>query len=1119
MLDAKGVVQTWNGGAARIKGYRAEEIVGQHFSTFYPLDARDRCSQLLSIAGEEGRVEDEGWRVRKDGSRFWASVVITCLRDPDGNVVGYAKVTRDLTARRQSEEELRVAHERFRLLVEAVQDYAIFMLDPQGRVTTWDIGAERIKGYAAAEILGHHFSQFYPEADVRSGKCEMLLAVAAREGRVEDEGWRVRKDGHKFWANAVITALRDGAGKLLGFAKITRDLSERRLAEERVRELAEKARARVQALARLSEALAATTSVAQVGAAVIAEGAEFAHADTCTLYLLNPETRDLELVAERGCNPAILERVRRIGQDSGNPVYSVVTGEVPEIFVETAAQYDQVFPTLARANVLGSRARAFWAVPLVAEAHPIGLLGVGFHTEQSFTPEDRDFIATFARQCAQALARAQRLDSERAAAARAERLRASLETTLRSIGDAVIATDANGEIVFMNGVAETLTGWKEQESRGRPLAEVFRIVNEHTRAIVASPVDQVLRTGGVVGLANHTVLLARDGREIAIDDSGAPIRAHGNLEGVVLVFRDVTERRAAELRQEFLARAGQTLAESLDYETTVSRVARLAVPVLADWCAVDLVVEGERLPRRLAVTHVDPAKVELAIDLNEKYPPSPDAPTGVPAVLRTGRSELYPLISEEVLAASSADAEQLRIARDLKLHSAMIVPLALGERTLGAMSFIYAESRRTYNDDDLRFAEDLARRCAQAIQNAKLFSSEQSARRNADLANRAKDEFLAVVSHELRNPLNAIMGWAKLLSTKNYDEQPRQRALATIERNAVAMAQLIEDLLDMSRVISGKMRLEVQPIEVPLIVEAALDAVRPAATAKSVEVRSLVDATASKILGDPMRIQQVIWNLLNNAVKFTPKGGRVEVVVRRVDSAVEIMVADNGQGISPAFLPHVFDPFRQEESGAARTRSGLGLGLAITRQLVELHGGRISAHSDGQGHGATFVVSLPVSVVNASLDRTNPEPGPAHPARPAFERPVQLQGLRVLVVDDESDARMLIATILEDCGSKVTTAGSVHEALELFLREPPDVVLSDIGMPGEDGFALIRKIRALSRDRGGDVPAAAITAYARAEDRLNLLNAGFSIHLPKPIDPAELVAVVTTLSRFITKRS
>jgi PAS domain S-box-containing protein len=1113
MLDPGGHIATWNLGAQRLKGYAADEIIGRHFSTFYRPDDVWKCAEELATALQVGRVEDEGWRVRKDGTTFWANVVITCLRGNDGNVVGFTKVTRDLTERMRAETALRQSEERLRLMVESVKDYAIFMLDRAGRVATWNVGAERIKGYSAQEIVGQHFSRFYPQEDVLAGKCEMELEVATRVGRFEDEGWRIRKDGSQFWANVVITALRDATGQTIGFAKVTRDLTERRAAElERLR-LGERARSRLHSLAELASSLTGAQTVDEVAFATVEHGTAFVEADVCMLYLRS-EDDTLLLLAEHGASPALLEQFREISADSGNPFHAVGVGRSDGAWIESEQNLAAVYPAAARLAIHAPRAQSFACLPLVAEGRTLGMMSVGFFRPREFSPDDREFISTFARQCAQALARARGLASEQKAAALAERLRASLSTTVHSVGDGLIATDAQGRITILNSVAQALTGWSEDEALGRHLDEVFRIINEQTRESVVSPVQKVLETGGIVGLANHTLLIARDGTEVAIDDSGAPIRAgDGPIDGVVLVFRDVTERKREESRRLFLTEATSVLAQSLDYETTVARVAELAVPLLADWCAVDLVSENATLPRRLAVAHVDPTKVALAKELAERYPPPPDAAAGVMAVLRTGNAELYPSIPDDLLVASSMDAEHLRLARELRLRSAMIVPLTVRGRVLGALTFVFAESGRSYTEADLQFAQGLARRCANAIENSRLYTSEQRARQEADVANRAKDEFLAVVSHELRTPLNAITGWSKMLLRPGFDERRRQTAIETIERNADAMTQLIEDLLDMSRVISGKLRLEAQRVDSASVAEAAVESVRPVALTKGVEIVTRFAAQAPIIVADPTRLQQIVWNLVNNAVKFTPKGGRVTVASRQAGSSLEISVVDTGKGISPGFLPQIFEAFRQEP-GSGRSRGGLGLGLAITKQLVELHGGTVTASSEGEGRGATFTVLLPVLP-----DQPAPSSRPSvAPQRRETDRPVHLQGLRVLVVDDDDDARNMLSSILEDSGCLVTRAADVQSALRCMAAEVPDVLLSDVAMTGEDGYDLIRQVRLLPREAGGDVPAAAITAYARSEDRRRLLNSGFSIHLPKPIDPAEVLAVVTTLTRFIHRR-
>ena len=387
---------------------------------------------------------------------------------------------------------------------------------------------------------------------------------------------------------------------------------------------------------------------------------------------------------------------------------------------------------------------------------------------------------------------------------------------------------------------------------------------------------------------------------------------------------------------------------------------------------------------------------------------------------------------------------------------------------------------------------------------------EEAARKVAEEASRMKDEFLSILSHELRTPLNAVVGWSYLLRTGSVPENERDQALDTIERNARAQARLIEDLLDVSRIVQGKMVLSVGPIEMMRVVESALETVRPAADAKGVRLQSILDSHAT-ILGDVDRLQQVVWNLVANAIKFTSKGGRVQVSLRREASYVEVIVADTGRGIVADFLPHVFDRFRQGDSTATRPFGGLGLGLAIVRNLVELHGGTVTAASDGVDLGATFTVRLPTAPLRADASSfLVPDSGAMSSI--LFERPPALKGLRVLVVDDEADTRGLLTFLFTQCEARVTCAESAVEAFTALQRETFDVMLSEVGMPDEDGLALIRRIRCLPREHNGDIPALALTAYARAEDRTAALKAGFQMHLAKPIEPTELLVVVATLA-------
>ena len=510
------------------------------------------------------------------------------------------------------------------------------------------------------------------------------------------------------------------------------------------------------------------------------------------------------------------------------------------------------------------------------------------------------------------------------------------------------------------------------------------------------------------------------------------LRAFADQAGLALenARRFEREQRAREMaerdraRSRLVAEASAVLARSLDDEAALGELARLVVPAFADWCFVDLLAEqGER--RRLAVTHADPAQTGLARRFHEHGLPDPAA------VLRSG----YARLDAEPAGAGPAgsESEASRLLREAGLISLMTVPLLVRGRTLGALTLATAGSGRRYGPDDLAVAEELARRAGLAVETARLY-------RDAQAANRLKDEFLAIVSHELRTPLNAIMGWASLLRTGRLDPARSAQALDTIERNVKTQAQIVADLLDVSRIITGKLALEIQPVDLVPLVEAALDVIRPPAAGKQIALDVRLEPV-DPVSGDPQRLQQVVWNLLANSVKFTPPGGRVEVTLARVGQAARIQVRDTGQGIAPDFLPHVFDRFRQADASTTRRHGGLGLGLAIVRHLVELHGGLVEAESDGDGRGATFTVTLPLRPLQMpfQLPRADADGG-----LDAAELAV-LRGLHVLVVDDEPDTREVAAAVLERCGSRVSLADGASPALALFERDRPDVLLVDLG--------------------------------------------------------------------------
>ncbi len=676
---------------------------------------------------------------------------------------------------------------QFRVLVQNVFDYAIFMLDPDGRVTTWNEGAARVKGYTADEIVGTHFSIFFTPEDQAAGKPEVERSMGEAQGRYEAEGWRVRKDGRRIWVNEVLTAVRDaGDGRLVGFTKIARDLTERKAMADALSDSEER------------------------------------------LRLLVDNIRDYAVFVI----------------DPGGHVVSWNAG--------------------------GQRVFGFAAPEIVGRHHSI-----------LFTPEDRA-AAEDEKELATALAEGRASDDR----------------------------------------------WQLRKGQERFFAS------------------------GVT----------------------TPIRdASGVLRGFAKVCRDLTDQR------------------------------------------------------------------------------------------------------------------------------------------------VVAEQRE------------------------QLLEQEKLARLEAERAMTMRDEFLAVVSHELRTPLTAILLWSRLLESGAVDAEDRAAAVSTIRQSAEAQRQLIEDLLDISRITSGKMRLAVRPADVGAVIRAAAEAVRPMAEARGVELVLTLDDRAGTVRCDPDRLQQVAWNLLNNAVKFTGRGGQVAVLLERIDGVLRIVVADTGQGIAPGFLPHVFDLFRQAESPLTRVHGGLGLGLSICKRLVEMHGGSIRADSPGEGRGATFTIELPLADVRAAAPAGR---GPDEPAVPAGATPFApspvLRGVRVLFAEDEHHTRSVVQWLLEQCGATVTAVASAAEAFEAYRKaasalppggaggeagaEPPpppfDVLISDLAMPGQDGFELIRRIRAAEAEQGGDgggggraaLPALALTAQARASDRHRAADAGFRAHVAKPVEPASLVAAVAELA-------
>jgi len=654
--------------------------------------------------------------------------------------------------------------------------------------------------------------------------------------------------------------------------------------------------------------------------------------------------------------------------------------------------------------------------------------------------------------------------------------------TLGSIGDGIIASDPDGHVTYMNGVAETLTGWTNDAAKGTPLVDVFHIVNETTRQPVANPAGLVIRSGHVVGLANHTVLISRDGTERPITDSAAPIRDdHGRILGVVLVFRDFTEQRRAE----------EAIAEQREWlETTLESIGDAVI-------ATDVrgrVVFMNPVAENLTGWRIDSARdrpcTEVFNIVHETTRRLVENP--VTRVLQDG--VIVGLANHTILIAADGSERPIDDSgAPIRNRDGRVVGVVLVFRDV-------SERRRLETERE-----------AAAGERERLLVAERTARAEAERANRLKDDFVAMVSHELRTPLNAILGWTDMMLRKQNDQATVARGLDIVARNTRLQTQLISDLLDISRIVSGKLRLDLQGVELASVIDAAVETVQHAADQKGVVIDRRLDTSIGPMAGDPARLQQIVWNLLSNALKFTPKGGRVRIVLRRTGSQAEIIVEDNGAGIRPDFLPYVFDRFQTADASRTRRFGGLGLGLSIVRSLVEFHGGTVKAASAGEGSGATFTIVLPM----AAPPELRAE---AFAARDANIEDISLANIRVLVVEDEPDAAEFVTNLLALHGADVVTAASAREALEAVVHARPDILISDIGLPEMDGYQLMEQIRKMNVTDGGGIPAVALTAFARSEDRTRALRAGYQTHLAKPVESTELVATVASFAELVNAR-
>jgi PAS domain S-box-containing protein len=1040
-------------------------------------------------------------------------------------------------------EELYRAEERFRLLVQAVTDYAIYMLDPAGLITTWNAGAERIKGYRAHEVIGRHFSLFFLEEDRRSGGPEHALAQAQEGGHYEYEGYRLRKDGSKFWASVVLTPIRDVQGRLLGFAKVTRDLTDRLeaervaralvheqarreaslAAEAALRESEERYRQLSQRLEIILEGLGDGVTVQDSSGAVIF--ANTAAARTCgygTVEEFLQATPDrigsrFEVLAEDGSR---LDRSLLPGRRvlSGEPSAAAV------IQVSHLSSGRLAWINVRASGVAGADGKPELAINIwhdVTEdrrreqrekylAQATSALAESLDYTATLTTLAKLLVPGLADWCSIELLQGDELKPLVVAHADPEKVRYARQVgqrypSRRDQPRGVWNVIRTGTSELYADIPDALLHESAQDAEH---LDILRAVG--MKSVIIVPLRCRDRVLGAMSLVSAESGRGYDAQDLTLAEKLG--RHAGTAIENAMLYR--AEQRARD-RLELLARAGKFFASAASYEDMLGQVVQVALPALADFAFFDVVESGG--VRRIAAAHQDPHLDALVKSTTWARSERTDKNL---CALSSGESGFHSNIDDAWLTDVATSPEHLALLRALNLGSLLTIPLRARGELLGSLTLCYGGSGRQHQPEDLPLAEELARRAAIALANVRLYeqareSANQAtlAAKRAEEANRVKDDFLATVSHELRTPLNAIVGWSALLQAREL-EPPIAKAVATIHRNAVAQGKIIEDILDVSRIIMGKLGLALKAADLVAVVRDAIEVVLPSAAAKDISVHFEPAAPDCLLVADPERLQQVVWNLLSNAIKFSQQGGSVAIKLQHDGSKVSLAVTDSGRGIDPVFLPFVFDRFKQADGSATRRVGGLGLGLAIVRHLVELHGGHVEAFSAGTGSGATFTITLPVRAVlpgamlpggEEQLQRHAPAAAPVR----------QLAGRRVLVVDDEVDARELLEAVLTEAGASVATAASAAEALAIIPRFRPHVLVSDIGMPDEDGYSLAKRVSKLDRASGGGIPSIALTAYTRGLDKTRATAAGFSTHVSKPVSPDHLVAAVANLAILV----
>ncbi|MEG4284899.1 PAS domain S-box protein [Microcoleus sp. A006_D1] len=1126
-----------------------------------PVDvARIEAGAELTLKQE--RYEGE-YRVRHADGRWIDVWERGCsIRNQQGEVTKIVGFTTDITKRKQAEAALRDRETHLQLILDSAKDYAIITLDTGGHITSWNAGAERVLGYAEAQIVGRHGRIIFTPEDSAARKSELEMHLALTEGKGENERWHLRKDGSRFWGSGLVMPLRDAAGELQGFLKIMQDKTERRQAEEALRQSENRYRTIADAVPQLMWSNTAdgrldfcnqhweryTGWMPELPVAVTM--LEIFHPlDLPAVVATRTQAIQAGLAYEFECRVRRfdgiyrwhLKRVVPIKDGEGQVLQWVGIGidiDDRKQAEESLAESDRRFRFLAE-----SLPHLIWNVDTAGELRFANqkwseYLGMSYEEaaqnnwDSLVPPSDLAESAARWQEC-QITGEVYQVEL---------RLRRASDQMERwHLSRAVPIRDAEGEIVEWIGTNTDIHDRKQTQLHEQFLSGLELRLRQRSNPQemfweATSSLGEYLQVDRCIW---HDIDAAAG---LAIVDRDWHQPGLASIAGTYQISDFNTPQQKA------LYQAGQTavISDIANYPDTAPFVdkyggvgirALVGVPCLQDgrWVAVLSVISKavrhwrhdevslmQEMVARLWTVILHARALQDLHESEDRFRALADNIAQLAWMTdATGWIFWY---NQRWFDYTGTTLEEMQgwgwqqvqhpehVDRVVAKFRRCVETGELWEDTFPLRgtdgSYRWFLSRAVPIRDDrgnvLRWCgtnTDITERQLAAAERERLLAGEKAAREEAERANRVKDEFLAVLSHELRTPLNPILGWSKLLRSNNLSPEKQRYAIETIERNAKLQTQLIEDLLDVSGILQGKVSLNIVPVDLAGAIASAIETVRLSAEVKSIQISTQFTPNLARVLGDAGRLQQVFWNLLSNSVKFTSPGGKIDVKLDRVDNDAQITVTDTGKGIEPDFLPYVFDYFRQADSTFTRKFGGLGLGLAIVRHLVELHGGTVKSDSAGEGQGATFTVSIPLMPLQPQTS----------PAQTPPESSFNLSGIRVLAVDDDADARDLVVFLLEDCGATVTAVSNADDALAVLTQSVPDLLLSDIGMPDTDGYMLLRQVRALPPEQGGLVPAIALTAYAGEIDYQQALAAGFGRHLSKPLDPDKLVQAMLDL--------